>query len=138
RVVVVDPVAEATLNSRVTLTHDVTPFGAAILERGLATGQRWAGQLFGWNILVSNRLPEVASVTAGSTTATDVRANLFMNILDDNTKPLMSAWRRQPKVEGERNKDRARDEFVMRAKYGWGVQRMDTLGVVYTSATKYK
>jgi lipopolysaccharide biosynthesis protein len=57
-----------------------------------------------------------------------------MCVLDDQTKPVMAAWRRMPKSEGERNKDRARDEFVVRAKYGFGIQRLDTLGVIITSA----
>jgi hypothetical protein len=40
-----------------------------------------------------------------------------------------------PKVEGERNKDMRRDEFVTTARWGFGVQRVDTLGVLLTSAT---
>jgi hypothetical protein len=40
-----------------------------------------------------------------------------------------------PKTEGERNKDRARDEFVVRCRYGFGIQRVDTLGGIVTSAT---
>jgi len=57
-----------------------------------------------------------------------------MCVLDDQVKPVMAAWRRQPKAEGERNKDRARDEFVVRARWGLGVQRLDTLGVIITDA----
>jgi hypothetical protein len=59
-----------------------------------------------------------------------------MSVADDNTKPIMAAWRRMPKVEGERNKDLRRDEFVTSARWGFGTQRVDTLGVVITSATK--
>ena len=59
-----------------------------------------------------------------------------MSVLDDNTKPIMAAWRQQPSVEGERNKDRGRDEFVARARWGIGAQRLDTLGIYITSATK--
>jgi len=47
----------------------------------------------------------------------------------------MGAWRRMPKVEGERNKDRARDEFVVRARYGFGIQRLDTMICLPTHAT---
>lgn len=60
-----------------------------------------------------------------------------MNVLDDQTKPVMAAWRRMPKSEGERNKDRARDEHVVRARWGFGIQRVDTLGVLITDYTKY-
>lgn len=133
RIAIVDPVVEATLNKLVSITNDVTQFAKDILERGLASGQRFISNWFGWDIMVSNRL-FVGAANDGTTSITGVY-NLFMCILDDQTKPLMGAWRRMPKVEGERNKDRARDEFVMRARYGWGVQRIDTLGCVVTSPT---
>lgn len=135
RVFIADPVVEATLNGLVTITSDVTPFASNILANGLARGQRFVGQLYGWDILLSNRLPIVASAQDGTTTLANARANLFMCVADDQTKPLMFAWRRMPKVEGERNKDRARDEYVTRARFGWGVQRMDTLGILYTHQT---
>jgi hypothetical protein len=60
-----------------------------------------------------------------------------MNVLDDSTKPIMGAWRQMPKVEGDRNKDLARDEFVTRARYGFGRQRPESLGVILTSASNY-
>lgn len=134
RVFIVDPVVEATLNRKVTITTDVTPFAAAILERGLASGQRFLGEWFGWTLITSNRLYR-GPANNGTTTIADGVYNLAMCVLDDQTKPVMAAWRRHPKVEGERNKDRRRDEFVTTARYGFGVQRIDTLGVVVTSPT---
>lgn len=133
RVAIVDPVVEATLNSSVTITHDVTPFGQRILEEGLARGQRLSMSIMGWDIITSNRLPR-GEFGDGTTTVADGVANLFMSVLDDQTKPVMAAWRRPPKAEGERNKDRARDEFVVRARWGFGVQRTDSLFVYITSA----
>lgn len=137
RVFICDPTVEATLNGLVTITHDVTPFGQMILQQGLARGQKFIMELYGWNIIQSNRLPIVASANDGTTTLANARSNLFMCVADDQCKPLMGAWRRMPKAEGERNKDRARDEFVVRCRYGWGVQRMDTLGILYVSSTLY-
>jgi hypothetical protein len=134
RVFICDPVVEATLNGLVTITHDVTAFGQAILEAGLSRGQKYVMNLFGWNIIVSNRLP-VATYNDGTTTLVGGVANIFMCILDDQTKPVMAAWRRLPKSEGERNKDRARDEHVVRSRYGFGIQRVDTMGIYVTSAT---
>lgn len=133
RIFICDPVVEATLNKNVSISNTVTPFAAAILERGLASGQRFLMNLFGWDILTSNRLFQGAA-NNGVTSATGV-FNMFMCVLDDQTKPVMGAWRRTPRVEGERNKDYARDEFVTRCRYGFGVQRMDTMGCLVTSAT---
>jgi hypothetical protein len=48
----------------------------------------------------------------------------------------MAAWRRMPKVEGERNKDLRRDEYVTSARWGMAPQRVDTLGILITDAAK--
>lgn len=133
RVFIVDPVVEATMNKNVSIANDVTQFAKDIMERGLASGQRFINNWFGWDILTSNRLYNGAA-NDGTTSITGV-FNMFMCVLDDQTKPMMGAWRRTPKSEGERNKDLARDEFVVRARYGFGVQRMDTMGCLVTSAT---
>lgn len=134
RVFICDPVVEATLNSLVTITNDVSPFGQRILEQGMARGNRFVMNLFGWDIIISNRL-HVATYSDGTTSIAGGVGNLCMCILDDQTKPIMGAWRRMPKSEGERNKDRARDEHVVRCRYGFGIQRLDTMACLPTSAT---
>lgn len=134
RIFLADPIVEATLNGLVTITSDLTAFGAEIIRNGMARGMRIVGSLYGWDIILSNRL-HVATANDGTTTITNAVHNLFMCVADDQTKPIIAAWRRLPKVEGERNKDRARDEFVTRSRYGLGVQRMDTLGLLATHAS---
>lgn len=146
RVFFCDPVVEATFNGLVTITSDVTPYSVDIVTNGIARGQRFVHKLYGWDIILSNRLPVLAATLAGRSAVTgstvstgqigDVM-NLFMCVADDNTKPIMGAWRRMPKSEGERNKDMARDEHVVRCRYGFGIQRVDTLMALVTSATAY-
>ena len=135
RVAIVDPVVGATLDRLVSISRDVTPFGQKILESGFDRDHTFLMNLYGWNIITSNRLDK-GSFGDGTTTVADGVANVFMCVADDNTKPIMAAWRRMPKVEGERNKDLRRDEFVTSARWGFGTQRVDTLGIVITSATK--
>jgi len=134
RVFVCDPVVEATLNNLVTITHDVTDFGKNILTDGMARGQRFMMSLYGFDIITSNRL-HTGDLSDGTTAITGGIANMCFCLADDQTKSLMGAWRRQPKSEGERNKDRARDEHVVRARYGFGIQRLDTMICLPTSAT---
>lgn len=134
RVAIVDPVCAATLDRLVTITHDVTPFGQKILENGFDRDHQFLMNLYGWNIITSNRLDK-GSFGDGTTTVSDGVANVFMSLADDNTKPIMAAWRRMPRVESERNKDLRRDEFTHSARWGFGTQRVDTLGIVITSAT---
>lgn len=133
RVFIADPVVEATLNGLVTITTNVTPWAAQIVEGGMARGQRFVMNLFGWDILTSNRLP-VGTWSDGTNSLAGVM-NIFMCVADDQTKPVIGAWRRMPKTEGERNKDLARDEFVVRCRYGFGIQRVDSLGALVTSQT---
>ena len=134
RVFIADPVVEATLNNLITITNDVTPFAESILRSGMSSGMRFVGQLYGFDIILSNRLP-TGDFSDGTNAVTGAVANIAMCVLDDQTKPVMGAWRRMPRVEGERNKDLRRDEFVVSSRFGLGAQRVDTLGVIITSAT---
>tara|TARA_R110002012_G_C11640617_1_gene610613 strand:- start:442 stop:1380 length:939 start_codon:yes stop_codon:yes gene_type:complete len=136
RVAAIDPVCAASLDKLTTITHDVTSFGEKILGSGFDRDHSFLMDLYGWNIITSNRLAKGVS-SDGATTISDNVANVFMSILDDNTKPMMAAWRQMPSVEGERNKDMARDEFVTRARFGIGAQRLDTLAIYITSAVKF-
>lgn len=133
RIAIVDPVAGATLDKTVSLGRDVTPFAENILANGWAREHQFLMNLYGWNIITSNRL-QTGTFSDGTTSVTNGVANVFMCVADDNTKPIMHAWRRMPKVEGERNKDLRRDEFVTSARWGFGTQRVDTLGILITSA----
>lgn len=136
RVFICDSVVEATLNNLVTITHDVTPFGEQILREGLARGMSFVMTLFGFDVITSNRLAR-GTFSDGTTSVTNGVANVAMCVSDDQNKPIMAAWRRQPKVEGERNKDLRRDEFVHTCRYGIGAQRRDTLGIIITSAVSF-
>jgi len=133
RIAIVDPVVAATLDGLVNIGRDVTPFGQKILENGFDREHTFLMNLYGWNIITSNRLDK-GSFSDGTTTVANGVANVFMSLADDNTKPLMAAWRRMPKVETERNKDLRRDEFVTSCRWGFGTQRVDTLGILITSA----
>jgi hypothetical protein len=136
RVAILDPICAATLDGLVSISKDVTPFAQKILENGFGNDHEFLMNLYGWNIITSNRLDK-GSFSDGTTTVADGVANVFMCIADDNCKPIMGADRRLPRVEGEHNKDEDRDEFVARARYGFGPQRVDTLGILITSASSY-
>ena len=135
RVAIIDPVCAATLDKLVTITSAVTPFGEKLLENGFGRDHEFLMNLYGWNIITSNRLAKGSGGDGTTTIATGV-ANVFMSLADDNTKPIMAAWRRMPRVESERNKDLRRDEFTHSARWGFGTQRVDTLGILITDHTK--
>lgn len=136
RVAIIDPVCEATLASSVQITSNITQFAVDVLQNKMSNGMRLNWNLFGWDMITSNRLP-VNTYNDGTTTGAGYVGNIFMCVADDQTKPVIAAWRRMPKSEGERNKDRARDEHVVRCRYGFGIQRVDTMGLVATHALNY-
>ena len=134
RIAIVDPVVAATLDGLVSITSTVTPFAEKILMNGFDRDHSFLMNLYGWNIITSNRLAK-GSFGDGSATVPAGVANVFMSVLSDNHKPIMHAWRRQPKTATERNEKKRRDEFMTTSRFGFGVMRTDTLGIVATSAT---
>lgn len=146
RIAVVDPVVATTLNQLVTTstTTQNNPKFQSVLEQGFEQNHNFVMNIFGWDIWTSNRLHittvEEAALVAGDGTAAAAASlgnvcNTFMSILDDNTRPIMNAWRRMPTTEGQRNVPLKRDEFDVTARWGMGPQRLDTLGVILTSPT---
>ena len=146
RIAIVDPIVEATLNSLSNIVNvSNNPQFEGIVETGFARGRKFVKNIYGFDVYVSTRLPRIASETItpsagspGDTTITNGVNNIFMSAADDQTMPFMGAWRRQPRVEGERNVSKRRDEFHITARWGFAPQRGETLISVITSATAYK
>ena len=136
RVAIVDPVVAATLSKLVTLTANMdasSPLHQQLVKDGFDREHKFVTSLHGWQIWTSNRLPKIASETIDSTTVTSAVANIFMCVADDQCKPGMLAWRQTPSTETDRDISKGRDEFVTKSRWGDGIQRVDTLGVILTS-----
>lgn len=137
RICIVDPVVAATLTG---LLHasahvDSNMRTQGIFENGLTANHKFVMNYFGWDVFVSNLLPTIASETVDNQTITGGVANLFMNVSSDNTKPLTGAWRQHVETESRREESQKRDYFFTSARYGLAHKRVETLGVVVTSAT---
>jgi hypothetical protein len=149
RIAIVDSAVEATINGLVstTVSLDRNPHFEGLVTEGFARDHQFVRNIFGWDIYTSNRLPAIASETIDATgypmssgasnAVTNGVANLFQCVLDDNTRPIMRAWRQMPKTETDRNVKLKRDEFDVTARFGLGAQRVDTLGVILTLPTIY-
>jgi hypothetical protein len=147
RIAIVDPIVEATLNSLTQLVSvSNNPMFEGIITEGFARDHKFVRNIFGFDIWTSNFLPQktaqealnASSVGLANDTAEvgDV-ANIFMSIADDSTKPIMHAWRRQPKTEGWRDQEERSDKFQVTSRFGFGAQRLDTLGVIFTTSLTY-
>lgn len=131
-VAIVDPSVEYELN---TLTNIVNmsnnPRWEGIIETGIGSDMRFIKNIFGFDFYVSNYLP-TANETISSVTTGAGKANIFMSAASGDLLPFMGAMRQMPKVDGEYNKDRQREEYVTTARYGLKVYRPENLVCVLT------
>lgn len=147
RIAIVDPVVEATLNSLTNLVNvSNNPMFEGIVTSGFARDHKFIRNIFGFDFYTSNFLPTKTATEALNASAYNLAndtaeigdvANIFMCVADDSCKPIMHAWRRSPKTEGWRDPEGRGDKFQVTSRYGLGPQRVDTLGVILTTATAY-
>lgn len=147
RIAIVDPIVEATLNSLTVVTNtSVNPHFEGIITDGFARTHKFVRNIYGWDIWTSNFLPRLTATEAlnassygltSETAAVSDVVNVFMSVADDNSKPMMHAWRQQPKTEGWREHGKRRDQFQVTSRYGFGAQRNDSLLSIITSSTAY-
>jgi hypothetical protein len=150
RIAIVDPVVEATLNKLVgAQAFSSSQHWENILDTGFANNMKFVANIFGFDVYTSNRLASLGEEAIGTfadmydgTLTSDIvtdgmKANIFMSVADEDTMPLMGAWRKMPGMEGDRNVSLRRDEFYSTARWGFGIQRPESIVVVGTSATDY-
>lgn len=133
---IVDPSVEyavSTLSNLVAL--DNNPKWEGIVADGFSTGMRFSKSIFGFDCYTSNYLKGGLAETTGGNAITNGVANLFFSAAG-NVNPFVGAWRQQPEVDGEYNKDLQRDEFVTTARYGLKLYRPENLVVILTDSTQ--
>ena len=142
RIALVDPIVAATFSKTIQLTSSAGigssgPLFQQLVKDGFDKDHKFVTDIHGWQIWTSNRLPTVAASTNIDGTDSITRAgvaNIFMCVADDQCKPGMVAWRQTPSTETDRDISKGRDEFVTKTRWGDGVQRQDTLGVIYVDS----
>ena len=147
RIAIVDPIVEATLNSITNLVSvSNNPMFDGIVTSGFAKDHKFVKNIFGFDIWTSNYLPVKTSTEAidastyglaNDTAEIGDVANVFMSVADDSVKPIMHAWRRAPKTEGWRSEEERADKYQVTSRFGFGAQRVDSLGVILTSGSTY-
>lgn len=126
-IAIVDPSVEYEIN---TLTNIVNvsdnPRWEGIIETGIGSDMRFIRNIFGFDIYVSNYLPD-ANETIDSVTTAAGKANIFMSAASTDILPFMGAMRQMPKVDAGYNMQRQREEYVTTARYGLKVYRPENL-----------
>ena len=153
RILIVDPIVEATINSLQNIVNvSNNPRFEGMVETGFANNMKFVKNIFGFDIFVSTRLPRLtAQETLDTTTGGGlVQApsgndnaeigdidNQAWCVADDSVTPIMGAWRRMPTVAGERQESKRRDVFYATSRWGFGLQRPQSISSIITSATAY-
>lgn len=132
-VAIVDPSVEYSINTITNLTNvSNNPMWEGILTSGIASGRRFVKNIYGFDVYTSNYLPTGQNETLEGRTTSFGVANIFFSAADKDLLPFMGAWRQNPEVDTEYNKDYQREEYVTTARYGLKVYRPENLVVVLT------
>ena len=127
----VHPSVEYTLNTLTNLTNvSNNPMWEGVITSGLASGRRFVKNIYGFDVYTSNYLPEGQNETISSLTTVNGVANIFFSAADADILPFVGAWRQNPTVDTDYNKDFQREEYVTTARYGLKVFRPENLVVV--------
>jgi hypothetical protein len=140
-VAIVDPSVEYTINTLTNLVNvSDNPRWEGIVADGVATGMRFVKNIYGFDVYTSNYLPDVTDnalnerdgSTAQDFSSTAGKANYFFSAAGD-VLPLKAAWRQEPTVDMEWNKDFQRTEFVTTARYGVKLYRPENMVSIVTN-----
>jgi hypothetical protein len=82
-----------------------------MVETGIGSGMRFIKNIFGFDFYVSNYLP-TANENIGTPTTGAGKANIFFSAGDSDLLPFMGAMRQMPKVDGQYNMNKQREEYV--------------------------
>jgi len=149
RILILPPIAEMTFNKAVgAQAFTNNPMFEGMVGEGFVKGRKFLRNMYGFDMWVSSRLPDAVteSITAtgvlppagaDNSHVAGMKIGIAMCVADDSLKPFMNAWRRQPRVEGDRNISKRRDEFHVTARWGFGAQRLETLSTIAISSTAY-
>ncbi|AUS01797.1 major capsid protein [Vibrio phage 1.293.O._10N.261.52.E1] len=135
RVLLIDPSVEFTLNGLIDLTANVNNSNNDVtgkINTGFGSKNQFLTSFYGWNIVISHQLPRIESETIDGEAITGGVANIFMSMASADTTPFMGVIRRSPVSEFERNGTFRRDEWSMTSRWGFSLQRPESLGVLIT------
>ena len=141
-VAIVDPSVEYTLNTLSNIVNvSNNPRFEGLVRDGIATGMRFIANVYGFDVYCSNFLPDATDNAladlAGANqdySSTNGKVNLFFSA-DQSVNPFVGAFRQQPQVDYDFNKDFQRHEFVTTARYGVKLYRPENMVRVVTKPT---
>lgn len=138
RVLLIDPSVEFDLNALVNITEPTSGdiFNKdvqGVINTGFGSQLAFNRSFYGFHIMISHNLPRVASETIDGDTVTNGVANIALSMASADTTPFMGVIRQSPQSEFNRNTTMRRDEWSTVARWGFALQRPESLGVILTA-----
>jgi len=144
-VAVVDPSVAYSIqtNASVTSLLSPMPMWEDVIQSSMVTGFKFRFNLYGFDVYISNYLPQAAvaetisqpgftGIAANTTTGTTPISNLFFSAAPGDTCPFVGGFRQMPTVFSEFNKDLQQEEYVTIAEYGFKLYRPENMVIVVT------
>jgi hypothetical protein len=119
-------------NSNISSLLSPVPKWGSVTTDGLVSGFQFRFNIYGWDVYISNYLPNNIAETVNGKSVTTGVANQFFSAEPGDTLPWICAFRQQPTVYSEFNKDLQQTEFLTITEYGIQVFRPENLVVVLT------
>jgi len=134
-VAIVDPSVAYTMqtNSNVTNLLSPMPKWGQVINDGIVTGMEFRFSLFGFDVYVSNYLPQGFSETVNAISVTNAVANMFFSATPGDVQPWVGGFRQMPTVYSEFNKDLQQEEYLTISEYGFKLYRPENMVIVLTS-----
>lgn len=133
-VAIVDPSVAYTIMTQASLTGLLSPDPKwqSVVKEGMVTGLKFMFSLYGFDVYVSNYLPNAIVETINGLSVTVGVANLFFSATPGDVMPLIGGFRQMPVVYTEFNKDLQQTECLTIARYGFKLYRPENMVVILT------
>jgi hypothetical protein len=134
-VAIVDPSVAYTLQTQTNIVSLLSPMPMweSVIKEGAVTGFKFRFNIYGFDIYVSNYLPNIASETISSVALTNGVANYFFSAAGGDTMPWVGAFRQMPTVYSEFNKDLQQEEYLTISEYGFKLYRPENMVTILTA-----
>lgn len=136
-VAIVHPSVAASLQRQANITNLMTPnqMWGNVVRDGIMTGMKFRFNIYGFDVYVSNYLPDGISETIDSNSVTNGVTNLFFSAAPGDTLPIIGGFRQMPTVYSEFNKDTQEEEYLTITEYGFKLYRPENMIVVLSSTS---
>jgi hypothetical protein len=134
---IVDPSVAYTLQTQTNLVNLITPNQRwqSIVNDGAVTGFKFMFNIYGFDIYISNYLPQGITETINSVSVTNGVANYLFSAAPGDTLPWIGAFRQMPTVYSEFNKDLQQEEYLTITEYGFKLYRPENMITILTSTS---